>query len=87
MLPASGRRRILYRPDTPLRMPIPLMTTVTRRDALRLLAMPAAFAALGYVPLGASRRNRAGSPARLKVLVTGGHPDDPESGCGGTIAR
>ena len=25
--------------------------------------------------------------ARLKVLVTGGHPDDPESGCGGTIAR
>src|SRR5215213_11123469 len=25
--------------------------------------------------------------AALKVLVTGGHPDDPESGCGGTIAR
>jgi LmbE family N-acetylglucosaminyl deacetylase len=24
---------------------------------------------------------------RLKVLVTGGHPDDPESGCGGAIAR
>ena len=26
-------------------------------------------------------------PAKLKVLVAGGHPDDPESGCAGTIAR
>jgi LmbE family N-acetylglucosaminyl deacetylase len=24
---------------------------------------------------------------RLKVMVTGGHPGDPECGCGGTIAR
>ena len=24
---------------------------------------------------------------KLKVVVAGGHPDDPESGCGGTIAR
>jgi LmbE family N-acetylglucosaminyl deacetylase len=24
---------------------------------------------------------------RLKILVTGGHPGDPEYGCGGTIAR
>ena len=63
------------------------MTTVTRRDALRLLAMPVAIAAVGSVPLGASRRARVRSPARLKVLVAGGHPDDPESGCGGTIAR
>ena len=23
----------------------------------------------------------------LKVIVVGGHPDDPESGCGGTMAR
>lgn len=26
-------------------------------------------------------------PSKLKVLVTGGHPGDPEYGCGGTIAR
>jgi LmbE family N-acetylglucosaminyl deacetylase len=26
-------------------------------------------------------------PGRLKVVVTGGHPGDPECGCGGTIAR
>jgi LmbE family N-acetylglucosaminyl deacetylase len=24
---------------------------------------------------------------RLKVVVTGGHPGDPEYGCGGTVAR
>src|SRR5690349_5090803 len=24
---------------------------------------------------------------KLKVVVVGGHPDDPESGCGGTMAR
>lgn len=27
------------------------------------------------------------STSRLKVVVTGGHPGDPEYGCGGTIAR
>lgn len=24
---------------------------------------------------------------KLKVICVGGHPDDPESGCGGTLAR
>jgi LmbE family N-acetylglucosaminyl deacetylase len=27
------------------------------------------------------------APDRLKVVVTGGHPGDPEYGCGGTVAR
>jgi GlcNAc-PI de-N-acetylase len=25
--------------------------------------------------------------ATLKILCVGGHPDDPESGCGGTLAK
>ena len=29
----------------------------------------------------------AGTAPRLKVIVAGGHPGDPEYGCGGTIAR
>jgi LmbE family N-acetylglucosaminyl deacetylase len=28
-----------------------------------------------------------GERRRLKVIVTGGHPGDPEYGCGGTVAR
>src|SRR5437762_4904276 len=31
--------------------------------------------------------NTAGGETRLKVVCVGGHPDDPESGCGGTLAR
>ncbi len=27
------------------------------------------------------------APRPLKVVCVGGHPDDPESGCGGTLAR
>jgi LmbE family N-acetylglucosaminyl deacetylase len=29
----------------------------------------------------------AGSPGPLKIVCIGGHPDDPESGCGGTLAK
>lgn len=28
-----------------------------------------------------------GEPRPLNIVCTGGHPDDPESGCGGTLAR
>lgn len=35
-----------------------------------------------------AKASPAASPAqRLKVVVTGGHPGDPECGCAGTIAR
>ena len=51
---------------------------VSRRDFLQLAAASA-------LPLGAMPH--ASATARVNVVCVGGHPDDPESGCGGTLAR
>lgn len=61
--------------------------TITRREALRLIAVPLGAAALGVSPSSLLRNRGWPAPGKLKVIVVGGHPDDPESGCGGTIAR
>jgi LmbE family N-acetylglucosaminyl deacetylase len=50
----------------------------TRRTALKLFTILPFLA----VPIRAVPSGR-----KLKVVVTGGHPGDPEYGCGGTIAR
>jgi LmbE family N-acetylglucosaminyl deacetylase len=43
---------------------------------------------IGSVALLAAGSGAAKPPARkMKVLVAGGHPGDPEYGCGGTVAR
>ena len=57
------------------------MTVLSRRCVLvagAALAVPRATPQSGTTD--AKRR-------RMKVVVTGGHPGDPEYGCGGTIAR
>src|SRR6185437_16218647 len=43
-------------------------------------ALPLLGAALAAEPSSDAQR-------KLRVVVTGGHPGDPEYGCGGTIAR
>ena len=48
-------------------------------------ATPAVLAAT-TLPLGAAESVSA-TARKLKVVCVGGHPDDPESGCAGTLAR
>jgi N-acetylglucosamine malate deacetylase 1 len=67
------------------------MKPISRRDMLSktsllgtaAVGLPLAEASAEPSPSGAAS---AGKP-KLKVVVTGGHPGDPEYGCGGTIAR
>lgn len=63
------------------------MTPMTRRSLL----IPVGCLASGLVTgttIGASPSDVPPEPSRKpKVVVTGGHPGDPEYGCGGTIAR
>ena len=56
------------------------MQSIHRRDLLGRAGSLASALAFG-TPLA------DGSSRTLKVVVTGGHPGDPEYGCGGTIAR
>ncbi|MFL5583190.1 MAG: PIG-L deacetylase family protein [Gemmatimonadaceae bacterium] len=63
------------------------MTTFTRRDALFVLLAPLGCAAARRAPAQPAPGALPRPTRRLKVLVAGGHPDDPESGCGGTVAR
>jgi len=64
-------------------MPAP---EASRRSFLKQAAVLAAplLAALNTPPLTAAAAETGRS---LKVLCIGGHPDDPESGCAGTLAR
>src|SRR6187200_461370 len=58
-----------------------MRTETTRRSFLgQGLTLPALLT-LGQSPTLAQIK-----PGALKVVCVGGHPDDPESGCGGTLA-
>src|SRR2546425_7048012 len=61
---------------------------LTRRDFVKqslAVASPAMLAATA-LPLAAAE-SEAGTARKLRVVCVGGHPDDPESGCAGTLAR
>ncbi len=61
---------------------------MSRRSVLEVLG-GIGGALAGNLPLAqaAQGANSARADRRAKLVVVGGHPDDPESGCGGTMAR
>jgi LmbE family N-acetylglucosaminyl deacetylase len=46
-----------------------------------------AVAGIGLLSLPAMLSAESGPANTLKIVCVGGHPDDPESGCGGTLAK
>ena len=58
------------------------MGPLMRRGLLARSGMAAGAAAAGVWSAGAAEQ-----PRKLKVVVAGGHPGDPEAACGGTMAR
>src|SRR5881628_1130786 len=60
---------------------------LTRRSFVTqsLAAVAPAMVAANSLPLMSAPA--ASGAARLTVVCVGGHPDDPEFGCGGTLAR
>jgi LmbE family N-acetylglucosaminyl deacetylase len=49
--------------------------------------LPVLLAAQEGAPAAEERQPRAASKKPLRAVCVGAHPDDPESGCGGTLAR
>jgi N-acetylglucosamine malate deacetylase 1 len=62
---------------------------ISRRELLAQSAkiVPAASLLGSESGLLASREQTVAPAKKLKIVVTGGHPGDPECGCGGTVAR
>jgi LmbE family N-acetylglucosaminyl deacetylase len=67
------------------------MKPITRRNMLGKTGWMGTAAAIGLPMISTAAENEPDqassmTKSRLKVVVAGGHPGDPEYGCGGTIA-
>jgi hypothetical protein len=58
------------------------MPSTRRIFAKNALAATAAFSLSAFV-----KADKSPSAQKMKIVCVGGHPDDPESGCGGTLAK
>jgi LmbE family N-acetylglucosaminyl deacetylase len=63
------------------------MRNITRRNLIKMSGTSIGAAALSFSAFQTRAGEIAGQPGKkLKIVVVGGHPDDPETGCGGTMA-
>ncbi len=63
------------------------MKKLSRRQLLAMSApLSAGLVAMGS-PVTAALAGKTPKENHLKLMVAGAHPDDPETGCGGTMAR
>jgi LmbE family N-acetylglucosaminyl deacetylase len=60
---------------------------LSRRSLLERASLLGTSLALGLPAAASAHDTTTPALSRLKVVVAGGHPGDPEYGCGGTIAR
>ena len=58
-----------------------------KKSSSRRLFVGQALSGLGLLSLSPRLAEWPAAAPALKVICVGGHPDDPESGCGGTLAK
>ena len=61
--------------------------TISRRRILERAGLLGTALAVGLPETALGTTSNSPPPQQLKVIVAGGHPGDPEYGCGGTVAR
>jgi LmbE family N-acetylglucosaminyl deacetylase len=59
---------------------------MTRETSRRQFFRKASLVGMASLPLSALAESQS-QATKLKIFCVGGHPDDPESGCGGTLAK
>ena len=62
------------------------MKNISRRNMMQLSAMTAIGSLIGTPAYSKTPATSNSIGRKLKIIVAGAHPDDPESGCGGTMA-
>jgi len=61
------------------------MRNISRRNLLKMSGISFGGAAFGLSTFPLKANGGEGPEKKLKIIVIGAHPDDPETGCGGTM--